>query len=141
MSAPLAGKFQDHYSILGVNPKADSEAIQNAYIAAAKKYSPDNPLTGNQDKFDSVNLAYEVLIDPQLRVEFDKVKGLDQQEGPAQFSGLPFFRSLDRAIQIRAALLCLLFDRRRLKPFRPSLAMRDVEAIMQVTNEELYVAL
>lgn len=141
MSAPLAGKFQDHYLILGITPKADTETIQNAYIQAAKKYSPDNPLTGDEEKFDAINLAYEVLSDPQLRVEFDKVKGLDQEEGPAQFSGLPFFRSLDRAIQIRSTLLCLLCDRRRMKPFRPSLAMRDVEASMNVSLEELSVTL
>lgn len=141
MSSSSAGKFQDHYSILGLNPKADREAIHAAYIQQAQKYSPDNPTTGSAEKFESVNLAYEVLSDPQTRAEFDKVKGIDQDEGPAQFSGLPFFRSIDRAVQVRSTLMCLLYDRRRLKPFRPALSMRDVEAILQISIEELTVAL
>jgi len=36
MSAPLAGKFQDHYKVLEVDAKSDSETIANAYGTAAK---------------------------------------------------------------------------------------------------------
>lgn len=46
MSAPLAGKFQDHYTILGVDPKATLEAIQTAYARLERKYNVNTPESG-----------------------------------------------------------------------------------------------
>jgi len=141
MSAPLAGKFQDHYALLGIDPKSDSDAIRAAYTKAAAKYNPGNPDTGSQEKFDAVNLAFEVLSDPALRREFDKIKGVDQDDGKARFSGLEFFNALGRETNLRVALLCVLYDRRRTKPFTPSLSMRDIENTLQATQEEFSFAL
>src|SRR5579875_2892550 len=93
MSAASAGKFQDHYAILGVDATATSEAI---------------------------HLAYEVLSDGSLRREFDKLKGLDQ-DPEFQFTGSAFFSELSRGVNLRLALLCVLYDRRRLRPFTPAL--------------------
>jgi len=42
---------------------------------------------------------------------------------------------------LRTALLCLLYDRRRLKPFTPGLSMRRVENILECTSEGLNFAL
>ena len=141
MSAPLAGKFQDHYSILGVEPRATPEAIQIAYTRLAQKYHPNTPQSGDQDKFDSINLAYEVLSDPGLRLEFDNVKGLDQDDSNLMFAGLEFFDSLGRQAGLRAAILCVLYDRRRKKPSKPSLSMRHIEGIVHATNDELLFSL
>jgi hypothetical protein len=140
MSSSSAGKFQDHYSLLGVDPKANSETIQNNYSKLAQKYHPDNPDTGDAEKFESVNLAYEVLSDPLLRREFDKLKGLDQ-EGAVKFSGLSFFTDLGRSVDLRMALLCVLYDRRRNRPFTPSLSLRQVESMLEATSEEMTFAL
>ncbi|HLH41218.1 MAG TPA: DnaJ domain-containing protein [Bryobacteraceae bacterium] len=140
MSSPLAGKFQDHYSILNVDAKATSEVIQQAYSKLAEKYRPDNPETGDFEKFESVNLAYEVLSDGNLRREFDKLKGLDQDPG-FKFTGSDFFPELSRGVNLRLALLCVLYDRRRLRPFTPSLAMRQLENMLETTSDELNFAL
>ena len=127
MSAPLASKFQDHYELLGVEPTADTEAIQAAYGSLAKKYHPSNPETGDAEKFEALNLAYEVLSDPQTRRDFDKVKGIGVTEEQApQFSGLDFFVSMGREASLRMAVLCVLYDRRRANPFRPSLSLRQI---------------
>jgi curved DNA-binding protein CbpA len=141
MSAPLAGKFQDHYALLGLDPKSDSAAIQAAYTKAAEKYHPGNPDTGDKAKFDAVNMAFEVLADPILRREFDKLKGVDQDDGVPKFSGKPFFEALGRETRLRVALLCILYDRRRTKPFTPSLSMRQVENSLHTTEAELSFAL
>ena len=141
MSAPLAGKFQDHYSILGVDPKANSDAIQAAYQRAAEKYHPSNPETGDQDKFDSVNLAFETLCDPGLRAEFDKIKGLDQDEGGPGFSGLAFFKGLGQQSALRTAVLSVLYERRQKHPSKPSLSMRRLDSVLTVANDELTFAL
>lgn len=140
MSAPLAGKFQDHYAILNIDPKASSETLQNAYAKLAQKYHPDNPETGDFQKFEAINLAYEVLSDPDLRREFNKLKGLDQ-ELAAKFSGAAFFEELGRGVDLRMALLCLLYDRRRNRPFTPSLSMRQLENMLETSSDELNFAL
>jgi curved DNA-binding protein CbpA len=140
MSAPLAGKFQDHYAILGIDPKSDSETIQRAYAKLAQKYHPSSS-TADPEKFTAVNIAYEILADPELRREFDKIKGVGQEEGPPKFSGLDFFEALGRDSLLRCALLCVLYDRRRTKPFTPSLSMRQIEGTLDVTTEELGAAL
>lgn len=141
MSAPIAGKFQDHYKVLDINPKSDSETIAQAYGRLAKKYHPRNAETGDQAKFDAVNLAYEVLSDPALRAEFDKLKTGGEEKTEFNFSGLDFFTALGRETALRATLLCVLYDRRRLKPFTPGLSMRRVENMLDTTSEGLNFAL
>jgi curved DNA-binding protein CbpA len=141
MSAPLAGKFQDHYEVLGIDPKSDSDTIQRAYAKLVQEYHPNNADTGDKTKFEAVNLAYEILSDPLLKREFDKLKGIAQDEGPPKFSGLDFFDALGRETGLRTALLCVLYDRRRTKPFTPSLSMRHIEGILGATAEEMNFAL
>jgi curved DNA-binding protein CbpA len=141
MSAPDSGKFQDHYIVLGIEPRADSETIQGAYGKLAQKYHPNNPETGSQEKFDAVNLAYEILSDPSLRIEFDKLKGIDHDAGEPKFTGVEFFDALEQGTALRSALLCILYDRRRTRSFKPSLSMRHLEGMLHVTAEELNFAL
>jgi hypothetical protein len=141
MSAPLAGKFQDHYAILGIDPKSDMDRLLVAYTKVSEKYHPDNPETGDQEKFDAVAMAFEVLSDPALRREFDKLKGVDKDDGQPRFSGLPFFEALGRETRLRVAMLCVLYDRRRTKPFTPSMSMRQLENSLNTTEVELYFAL
>lgn len=141
MSASSAGKFQDHYSLFGIDPKSGSETIQAAYTKLAQKYHPNNRETGDAEKFEAVNLAYEVLTDPELRKAFDKLKGVDKLEGNPKFGGLGFFEALGRGTGLRSALLCLMYDRRRAHPFTPSLSMRHIENMLIATPEELVFAL
>lgn len=139
MSAPVSGKFQDHYAILGVDPKAGAAAIQAAYAKLAEKYGPENIESGDPEKLEAVSLAFEVLSDPSLRSSFDKLKGID--EGEAHFSGAPFFEALEHGAEVRAAVLCILYDCRRSKPFKPSLSIRHLESMLKVTTDELNFAL
>src|SRR5580704_270441 len=113
MSSSLAGKFQDHYDLLGIDPKSDSETIQRAYALLAEKYQDD------PEKFEALNMAYEVLADPLLRREFDKLKGIGAEDGSPKFSGSQFFEALGRDDGLRSTVLCILYDRRRTSPFKP----------------------
>jgi curved DNA-binding protein CbpA len=135
MSAPPAGKFQDHYIVLGVETNADSDAVLAAYDRLAEKYA------GDEAKLASLTQAYEVLSDPDLRSSFDKVKGVDHEAGNPKFTGAEFFESLERSAGLRSAVLCLLYDRMRMKSFKPSLSMRHLEAMLQVKGEGLNFAL
>ena len=141
MSAPLAGKFQDHYDVLGVDPKSDVETIQRAYAALAKKFHPGNAASGDAEAFEAVNMAYEVLSDPAQRHAFDNLKGIGEDSECPKFSGLEFFTSLGREAGLRSALLCILYDRRRSKPLKPGMPMRYVEAMLAANVDEIFFVL
>jgi curved DNA-binding protein CbpA len=137
MSAPLAGKFQDHYHVLGIEPNATSDTIQRVYTQLAAKYHPSNNQTGDAGKFAAVNSAYEVLADPAARQTFDSLRSGPRKEAPPQFSGMEFFHALADETLRRLCLLCVLYDRRRAKPATPSLSVRGVEGIVAATSEEI----
>jgi curved DNA-binding protein CbpA len=141
MSTPLAGKFQDHYDVLGIDPRADSETLQSAYAELAQKYHPNNPETGDQEAFDAVNAAYEVLSDPAQRHAFDNLKGVGEDANCPQFSGTEFFESMGSDAGLRVALLCILYERRKKKPLKPGLPMRYVEAMLNADLDSLFFVL
>jgi hypothetical protein len=140
MSSASAGRFQDHYEVLGVEHKAGSDAIQVAYARLADKYNPRTGAMPDVEKYESIVLAFEVLSDPELRIDFDKLKGIGEEDKP-KFSGMPFFEAYQRDTHLRIALLCVLYDRRRSKPFTPALSMRHLEAIFSASTQELNLAL
>jgi curved DNA-binding protein CbpA len=139
MSAPLAGKFVDHYVILGVDPGADNETIQTAYVKLQEKYSTGTPEAN--EKLEAVHAAFETLSDPYLRKEFDAIKGVSTNSGKPMFTGLSFFNMLGQEVGLRGALLSVLYDRRRSKPFTPALSMRQLESILDASVEAMNFAL
>ena len=69
---------KDYYAILGVDPKADAEAIKKAYRKLAKQYHPDanqgNPRAS--ERFKEVGEANSVLSDPRKRAKYDQMRKL-----------------------------------------------------------------
>ena len=73
--------FKDYYKILGVQPNADKKTIQQTFRQLARKHHPDvNP--GNKDaeeKFKTINEAYQVLSDVKQRKKYDELRVQYQQ--------------------------------------------------------------
>ncbi len=73
--------FKDYYEILGVSPDADKKVVQQTFRQLARKYHPDvNP--GNkaaEEKFKTINEAYQVLSDAEQRKKYDKLRTQYQQ--------------------------------------------------------------
>jgi len=71
-------KQKDYYKVLGVHRESTDREIKKAYRTATKQYHPDkifhSGMTKEQaeKKMASVNEAYEVLSDPELRARFDR---------------------------------------------------------------------
>ncbi|MEB3828133.1 molecular chaperone DnaJ [Phormidium sp. CCY1219] len=64
---------RDYYEILGVPRTADKEDIKRAYRKLARKYHPDvNKEEGAEERFKEINLAYEVLSEPEIRARYDR---------------------------------------------------------------------
>jgi DnaJ-class molecular chaperone len=66
----------DYYNILGVSRSCSSNEIQSSYRKLSKIFHPDknqnNPQA--QEKFVQISTAYQVLIDPEKRKVYDKVR-------------------------------------------------------------------
>lgn len=140
MSSPVRGKFQDHYLVLGIEPQSDAETIQDAYLGLVKKFHPQTGTTPDTDKFTSITLAYEILLDTGARQAFDAVRGSPKDEAIHGFSGIAFFDLLSGESTRRLAILCLLYDRARIKPLRPGMTLRQAESVLTMSGDELRFA-
>ncbi len=141
MSSSRGGKFQDHYAILEVDAKASQEDVLAAHSLQAAKYHPERGSSPDAAKYEAISLAREVLSDPSSRVAFDSLRGNPQQEGPHRFSGIAFFETVAQEPLRRIAILCLLYDRARQQPTRPGLSVRQTEAILNMTGDDMRFSL
>ncbi|HEY4365333.1 MAG TPA: DnaJ C-terminal domain-containing protein [Bryobacteraceae bacterium] len=66
---------QDYYETLGVERGANAEEIRKAYRKLARKYHPDlNPGDkASEDRFKTVQEAYDILNDPKKKQMYDQV--------------------------------------------------------------------
>lgn len=140
MSSPAAGKFQDHYKILGIDPKATLDVVQMAYNALKNIYDPNFGTEPSAEKLDEINLALEVLSDPVSRKMFDSVRGGDDDR-EISFSGMEFFNSLPIERDRRMTMLCVLYDVRRQNPRVPLVTMRQFEKIVTMTEDQIQMCL
>lgn len=67
---------KDYYKVLGVSAGADAKEITRAYRKLARQYHPDaNPGdAGAEERFKELSSAYDVLGDPDKRLEYDEVR-------------------------------------------------------------------
>src|ERR1700730_6583467 len=65
----------NYYAMLGVPIDADSDTIKRAYRQLARRYHPD--LAGEEGvlQMKRINRAYDVLSDPEKRLNYDTVIG------------------------------------------------------------------
>jgi len=141
VSASPAGKFQDHYHVLGVPGNSTPEAIHAAYSQLARKFHPNNKETGDAEKFNAVTQAYEVLADPAARAAFDSGRSGPKDDGPPRFSGQDFFGGVEKFMACRQSVLSVLYDRRWTSPRTPGLSVRQLETMMAVPSEQLQFTL
>lgn len=83
----------DYWSLLGLTPDADQEALKRAFRREARRWHPD--LNGNdlqaEERFKLVNEAYAVLSNPDRKTEWIRLRQ-GRAEGADPFSvGFPDF--------------------------------------------------
>lgn len=76
----------DHYAVLGVLPSASMDDIRRSFRLRAKEVHPDrNPdnVEWAHRQFQRLNEAYDVLTDPELRVDYDaRRRAFTKERGP-----------------------------------------------------------
>src|SRR5256886_89019 len=65
----------NYYAILGVPINADSETIKRAYRQLARRHHPDLAGPGGAVQMKRINRAYDVLSDPEKRLNYDTILG------------------------------------------------------------------
>jgi DnaJ-class molecular chaperone len=77
----------DFYRVLGVDEKASSQEIKNAFRKLAFQYHPDRPEADahSAEKMKVINEAYAVLSDPEKRRRYDAMRNQFGNDAYGQF--------------------------------------------------------
>jgi len=124
-------RYVDYYEDLQVSPNADQETIERVYRLLAKRYHPDNSVTGDSEKFRTITSAYRVISDAEQRAAFDakyedarnqQLKALSKVSSPEGF---------ENDQQIRHAILSILYSDRRQNPSDSGVGSWRLEKLLE----------
>jgi len=72
------------YDVLNVAQDSTTKEIKDAYRGLAKEFHPDKP-TGDAEMFELVTHAYNILVKPASRAEYDEIYALSKQVETSHF--------------------------------------------------------
>lgn len=137
-SLPVStGADFDHYEFLQISPKAEMATIQRIYRFMASRFHPDNPVTGDPEKFLLLKRAYEVLSDPVRRAEYDAKRDTGEVRPNPIFEMAEFVNGIEGEVNRRLGVLALLYSRRRTNSEDPKVSLYDLEKRMGWPREYL----
>jgi curved DNA-binding protein len=129
--------IKDHYEFLQISPNAQPDTIHRVYRFLAARFHPDNPETGDPEKFLLLNRAFEVLSDPEQRAEYDAKLRSKQDEPNPVFESVDFLDGIEGEMNRRLAVLSLLYRRCRANVHDPKVSLRELEMLMGFPREYL----
>jgi DnaJ domain len=134
---PEEPEDENHYEVLQISDKADVESIHRVFRLMAARFHPDNPETGDLEKFVQLTRAYEVLSHPARRAEYDAERQA-RQNGPMKiFESKDFVVGVEAEENRRLGVLTLLYNHRRSDPDHPGVSLLDLERWMALPREYL----
>lgn len=129
--------FVDYYELMQISPNAEVETVQRVYRMLAARYHPDNPETGDAEKFLLLNEAYRILADHERRAAYDATYRSRHAEPLRVFELKEFATGIDGESNRRMGILCLLYNRRRSNPDHPGVSILELETMMWFPREHL----
>jgi hypothetical protein len=129
--------FVDYYELMQISLNAELATIQRVYRMLAARYHPDNPETGDTDKFVQLQKAYQVLSDPAERQAYDAALSQQSSQPRPVFEMKEFVVGIDAELNRRIGILCLLYNRRKSCAEQPGLSVLDMENKMALPREYL----
>jgi hypothetical protein len=137
VEASAPDHFIDYYELMQISPNAEADTIQRVYRMLVVRYHPDNPHTGDVDKFLLLKQAFETLSDPARRALYDAQYRSRVIEPLPVFELKDFSVGLDGEANRRMGILCLLYNRRRSNQDAPGLSILQLEVLMSFPREHL----
>ncbi len=127
----------DYYEFLQISPNAEPETIHRVYRFLALRLHPDNPETGDVEKFYLLNEAYDTLSNPRKRADYDAGRKQGENGAAPLSSEIDFMDDIQGELNRRLALLALLYVRRRTSPHLPEIPLVEVEERMGFPRDYL----
>ena len=127
----------DYYEVLQVSRNAETETIHRVYRIMAARFHPDNPQTGDAERFLLLNDAYDTLSDVDKRARYDAVRRVHECEPLPAFELKEFVDGVEGENNRRLGVLCLLYNQRRSDMDHPGLSLLDLERLMWFPREYL----
>jgi len=110
---PSNAEIENHYEFLQISHSAQPGTIHRVFRYLAGLYHPDNPQTGDPDRFLKLNRAYRILSDPERRAAYDlELNGTRNEPSPA-FAGIDFMDGVEGELNRRLAVLAVLYRKCR----------------------------
>lgn len=133
--------FIDYYQLLQIPQNAELEVIQRVYRMMTARYHPDNPQTGDRERYQRLHQAYEVLASQQARREYDRTYQARASAPVSLFALKEFEGGMAGEPTRRLGILCLLYNRRRSNPESAGLSILDLESLTTIAREHLLFTL
>jgi curved DNA-binding protein CbpA len=130
-------KLPDYYEFLQISRTAEPATIYRVYRFLAARHHPDNPETGDAEKFMLLKQAFDVLSDPECRSEYDAAYKKEAPQPAPLSSSIDFMDTIDGEMNRRLAVLALLYLQRRTNPYRPEVSLVEVEIRMGFPRDYL----
>lgn len=132
-----ATRTLDYYEFLQISPHADFETIHRVYRYLASRFHPDNPDTGDPEKFFLLKSAYDVLSDPERRSEYDREYEGEATERRPLSESVDFMDQVQGELNRRLAVLAVLYYKRRANPYDPQVSLAEIERRMGFPRDYL----
>jgi len=130
-------EIPDYYEFLQISPKADADTIHRVFRFQAARLHPDNPDTGDAEKFFLLKQAYDILSNAERRAEYDASRKNVAAEPVPISTWVDFMDDIEGELNRRLALLALLYFQRRANPYEPEVSLLEVEKRMGFPRDYL----
>ena len=122
--------FLNHYDVLQVSSRADSDTIQRVFRHLAKRFHPDNVESGDAGRFRQIIESFQVLSDPEQRARYDVQYSERQERAWRIFDQRTALDDVSADRRVRTALLSVLYTARRNDSERPGLGELELERLL-----------
>lgn len=127
----------DHYEVLQLSPRADPGTLQRVFRHLAKRFHPDNPESGDADRFKQVMDAFDVLSDPERRAKYDARYEALRENRWRVFDQQHAVNDVAADRRLRDAILSILYTARRNDADRPGLGALDLERLLGCPEQHM----
>lgn len=129
--------FRDYYELLQVSPRVDQQTLGSVFRHLAKRLHPDNPETGDADRFRDLRDAFNVLSDPESRASYDVRYERARGEQWRIFDQSTVESDVEGDRRVRLAALSLLYSARRNDPDDPGLGIIELERVLGCPEQHM----
>jgi hypothetical protein len=126
--------FVDYYDVLELSQNADPDTIQRVFRYLAKRYHPDLPNGGDQERFRQILNAYSVLINPEKRAAYD-LRYQEYWDRKYQILRQATDGTAASNTEVRNRLLTVLYVQRRTDMRHPGIGDIELARLMRMPME------